>query len=224
MKWIAGLAALACLIVPAQAATFSFETRNTQTFQSRSVVVDGTGVTAIAGSYVRVRYNAADRRGAGVISAGGLYGDASFQTGPGGLSLNSSGTDTNPQFDGFDLLDLAIFSFDETVSLDFVTFDFFDGDDDFVLFVGDDPASMTQFSAYDLLDSVVDSTGTVVLNIIGRVFAIGTLDDTDDWTLRAGGFTRLEDMVPTPLPGALPLMLTALSGLALFRRNRAARA
>ncbi|MEM9421532.1 MAG: VPLPA-CTERM sorting domain-containing protein [Pseudomonadota bacterium] len=135
----------------------------------------------------------------------------------------SSYSDTH-QIDGKGVKEAVIFSFDEQVSLDSLTFNtrYLHNRDDFVLFAGNSVNDLTSFSLFRNAKGAANSAGTFALGIVGKVFAIGGYDANDAFKLTALNYSQWSTPTPTPVPGALPLMLTALGGFGFMRRRKSA--
>jgi hypothetical protein len=178
--------------------------------------VAGVTVTAQAGTFSEDGFDPVTETGTGTITlAGSLVADE------GGLGVRNAveGIPLPPflggflplddeDVDGFGARDVIVFSFDELVTLTSAGFASFDGllTNEFVLFAGDDLASLTAFTELTVSEMVA-------LGVTGRAFGFGARSFEDDFVLTSLGFE------PVPLPGAALFLLTGLGAAGLARRR-----
>lgn len=149
---------------------------------------------------------------------GGSFTDGGTVT-PGGVLVGTSvlgigilnGLD-DPQIDGFLGNDVAIFNFSEKVELNSVTFGFFNGNDDFTLFVdvSMDGALEVQGFSFD----TGSDTYNFAAGYISDLFGIGARASNDEFTIKSLTVTAV------PLPPAVLLFGGALVGLGWLTRRR----
>lgn len=206
----------------AHAATVNFQISGSQFARSLSTTSDGIGITATAATWDLGGFSSSARTGGtGRIKVGGKDNAARLHASSYGLALINSRTDNTHLIDGSGLNDIVLFEFTEQVRLDTILFNFVDKGDHFALFVGDSVDTLEAFSFQHIMSSSIDAAGTVALNVIGRVFAIGALDSDDGFKIKNLAFSRLNQNPPAvPLPGALPLMAVGLASLGFARRQR----
>ena len=179
-----------------------------------SGTVDGVGITVTAATSNLTTLNPATATGTGTVDPFGPFNTGELNITASGLGVTSTGLDGSDQFDGLGFRDLAILSFDQTVTLRSIDFSFVDGNDDFVLFAGDSVGDLTAFSLQDVMASVSG------LDVVASVFAIGAFDFNDNFRISTIEF----DAAAVPLPAAAPLFIGALmaGGIARRRARRAA--
>jgi len=222
---IVGLAAL--MAVPAQASTtFDFTGGSNHISVSEDFVSDDITLTVTAGyfngdSVTEYEYTAAV----------GHYST--------GLGVNYSGSDAH-YVDGGTRNDLLIFSFDQTVELESITFSYWDvdrvwvstgrrsgywtwveGDDEFTLFTSD---PWTNIGTNYNPDSVgQDGVAMYAFDAgwITDTFGVGAYDDNDEFKVRSLTVKAIESGVPEPATWLMMIMGFGLVGLASRRRSAA---
>lgn len=230
-SFAAVLTAASTLFIGQAAATVvDFAQRHVSTFASQALTEDGVTLTLTPGTFDVDSYSGWRRTGTATINQGGAQGDAQLERSRYGLALTNGRHDSSHMIDGKGQNDVALFSFSEQVSLDNVVFNFVDWNDDFTLFVGDTMDSLSAFSVSNIFAAAAKGTTLVELGVVGRVFGIGAKGKNDDFKIRGLKFTRLgvtndvDPPVVTPLPGAVPLMATAMAGFGFARRRKAKKA
>lgn len=200
------LAAAAILVLSSTAAqastTFDF-TSGTVAYTSGNISYSagGIGLDVSSGNYTGG--NVVDTSEIGQINGAGL------------VIKSWSGDDH--EIDGDVYNDVAVFQFDQNVTLESVSFNFFEGDDDFAFFfdVGND-------GSLNLIDGDIDAnpldyydfTGIYLLN--GDLFGIGALAYNDDFKIASVTVSAI------PLPAAFPLYAAGMAVLGFmgWRRKR----
>jgi len=205
---IAAAAVLLVSTVTANAATFDL-TGNGGLASSYNYSVDGIGLTVEG-----VRFQASGSTSSAQV---GQYSN--------GLGVTSHGGDSH-QVDGANRNDMVVFSFDQDVTLESVTFNYVDGNDDFTFFFdGNADGDFTdgadsRYLNTDIPGSSSPSTYTFLSTWIGQTFGIGAYGSGDNFKIKSVSVEPTLSVVP--LPAALPLYGAgvAILGFMGWRRKR----
>ena len=211
-KHLLGVVAGVSLAISASAAsavTFSFTGVNEADSQSKSFSVGGIGLTVTAGTF----------------SSASNPSNINFSTrrvdrDPDGLGADGVGD--GDQVDGSFGNDVLVFTFDQNVILESISFGNVDGNDDFA-FGGVSGSSFTRIVNFqDVASSVLVSTFASPAQATGLAFGIGAIGSADNFTIKR---LKVSAVSAIPLPPAMLLLGTAIIGLgAISRRRRKAAA
>ncbi len=234
-RLITAVLASALLFPAAQAATITYDgTGVNGYYQSKTEVSGDVSVTTSVGTWSKTG------QGQGSVTEADTNTSAWINEGSWGLAVQNYEevstycwwwcrnyySDTH-QIDGHGLKEAVIFSFDHDVTLDSVMFNthYLHDHDDFVLFAGDSLDDLTTFTLFKDIGETASLAGEFTLDIVGKVFAIGAKGKHSAFKITALDYTKWvpeNPPTPTPVPGDLPLMLTALGGFGFMRSRRKA--
>jgi len=146
---------------------------------------------------------------AGVITPGGVVGRYA-----GGLGATTHSGDSH-QVDGANRNDIILFDFNQTVTLESVTFSLVDSNDEFSFFFDTEPDGVLNPISYNV---DIPGSGVGTYNFVSTwtagMFGIGAWDSSDNFKIKSLTVSVV------PLPATLPLYAAGLALLAFFGRRK----
>lgn len=217
-----GAVAGAAFASPAAATTVYLKTFG-PAFKASTIVdtYDGVELTQIAGSWQSDSYDDTSMTGMGTLTPGGPDGNAEFHVSVLGTGIYSEDADHYHKVDGKGPdADLAIFSFDQAVTLDWMKFNYVDHNDDVAFFFGDSIAGLKNYSVMNILKSAPKHLGKIDFGITAKVFAFGAVDKHDNFKFKKLSFSEAPPPDPIPLPGGVVLMMTGIASFIFVRLRK----